>query len=115
MVSGFQFEIVKFNRRTGMGRAFALLERPGDHAQSTGPAFEIDGRDVVVENRLIAWRRHFRGARQVYPQLNGVKRAALFCKFLFVELLVHDTGCRGHPLDIAWADHTGISCRVPMG
>ena len=73
-----------------------------------------DRRNIGIKQRLVPRRRHFLRLWKIDPQLNRLKCAALFRPLGFVQFLVHDARGGRHPLDVSWADHAGVACRIPV-
>ena len=99
-----QADVPDVDRGEGPGRAGMAFVIAGDDPQRAGVIGECDGRDVLVEQGLVAGRRVLVLRRQVDPELHHLERAARAGEGLRVQLLVQAARGGRHPMPVARAD-----------
>src|SRR5690349_6643519 len=102
------------NRRERLRRSLRAEQLAGDDPRRAGLAWKFNGRDVRLQDLLIARRCHLRPRRQVDPQLHHLERATTPREIALVELLVDDTRSRRHPLDVTRTYLAVVASRVAM-
>jgi hypothetical protein len=102
------------DRREGVRRPLVALIVARDHAHAARAVRQVHLRDVLVQDALVARRRHLVPGRQVDPQLHHFKRPARARELARVEFLMQDARGRRHPLHVARADHAAVAGRVAV-
>jgi hypothetical protein len=111
---GGKADVADRDRREGPGRPPDAGVLAGDDPDAAGAIRQIDHRDRVAGDRLVAGRRLLVLRRQVDPELDHAERAAGLGEGRRVQLLVDDAAAGRHPLHVARADRAAAARRIAV-
>ena len=101
----------------GVGRARPLEPSKVAGDESDDRAAVVGGQEAEPGpgDRLVAGRGQLEGGREVEPELDRVERPTVAVGPFAGQLVVKDAATGGHPLGVAFGDHTTAAVGVVIG